>query len=370
MRTLIFSITAGEGHNQVAKVLNSAFVEKGHTVEIVDTFDYVNHLLKEAVSQGYLVSSNRFKKIYGKSYTWLDRRDADSHQSLLAKIMNGVMASKLAKYMKEFDPDVVVCTHCFPAIIVSRIVEKYEMNVKTVGIVTDFTMHPFWEDTSLDYYVTANELLTHQAEKKGLSKGEIVPLGIPINPKFSTRLDKQEARRQLGYEDKTTILFMGGSMGHGKIAKTIMELDTSPDDFQIITVCGRNERMKRKIDALELRHTVYNYGFATNVDVLMDASDCIITKPGGLTTSEALAKGLPMIMANPLPGQEDRNVEFLLNNGAAMMLSKTFPVDEALYQLFKNDVRLKNMREVVAGLGKPNATRDFVAFAESIVREE
>lgn len=369
MRALIFSITAGEGHNQVAKVLADAYEQKGHTAEIIDTFDYVNHLLKEAVSQGYLVSSNRFKKIYGKSYSFLDKRDGDSRQSLLSRIMNGVMATKLARFMQDYAPDVVVCTHCFPAIVVSNIVERFEMDVKTVGIVTDFTMHPFWEDTSLDYYVTANELLTRQAEKKGISRGEIVPLGIPINPKFAEKVDKQEARRQLGFEDKTTILVMGGSMGHGKIARTIKELDTSDDDFQVVTVCGRNSRMKRKIDALELKHRVYNFGFVTNVDLLMDASDCIITKPGGLTTSEALAKGLPMIMANPLPGQEDRNVEFLLNNGAAMMLSKTFPVDEALYQLFQNNVRLRNMCEVVAALGKPNATRDFVEFSESIVKD-
>jgi len=140
------------------------------------------------------------------------------------------------------------------------------------------------------------------------------------------------------------------------------KLDEADFDFQILSVCGYNERLKKRIDKMEFEHKIFNYGYSDQIHMFMDAADCIVTKPGGLTTSEALAKGLPMIMANPIPGQEDRNVEFLLNNGAAFKISSTFPIDEALFQMFSNEVRLRNMSEMVKSLGKPQATKDFVDF--------
>jgi len=223
-------------------------------------------------------------------------------------------------------------------------------------------MHPYWEEAPMDYYVLASELLCNQAKKKGISEDEIVPTGIPINPRFAKKTDKQEARKILGLEDKTTILVMSGSMGYGKIGSMIKKLDEADFDFQILSVCGYNERLKKRIDKMEFEHKIFNYGYSDQIHMFMDAADCIVTKPGGLTTSEALAKGLPMIMANPIPGQEDRNVEFLLNNGAAFKISSTFPIDEALFQMFSNEVRLRNMSEMVKSLGKPQATKDFVDF--------
>ncbi len=362
MRALIFTVTTGQGHNQVAKVLWDNLQGNGVETLLVDAFEYITPMLKDAINQGYLVSTKRIPRIYAKGYRMLEKRDAESHESLLARMLNGVLARKLIKCVEDFQPDVIVCTHVFAAIMVSYVTNKLNHKIKTVGIVTDFTMHPYWEDAHMDYYITASELLNNQAYKKGITPDEIVPIGIPINPKFATKNEKTYARSFLGIDDKKTILVMSGSMGFGKIANMIKKLDRSDIDFQIISVCGYNERLKQKIDKTQFRHKVYNYGFTDKVDLLMDASDCIVTKPGGLTTSEALAKGLPMIIANPIPGQEDRNEEFLLNNGAAIKISPTFPIDEALFTIFSTDVRLKSMRDMVEVLGKPNSTRDFVDF--------
>lgn len=362
MRALIFTVTTGQGHNQVANVLCDCLQDKGIETLSVDAFEYITPMLKDAINQGYLVSTKRIPKIYAKGYRLLEKRDADSHKSLLARMLNGVLARKLVKCIIDFQPEVIVCTHVFAAIMVSYVTHKLNPEIKTVGIVTDFTMHPYWEDAHMDYYITASELLNNQAFKKGITPDELVPIGIPINPKFAVKTEKAYARSILGIEDKKTILVMSGSMGFGKIANMIKKLDRSDIDFQIISVCGYNERLKQKIDKMLFRHKVYNYGFTDKVDLLMDASDCIVTKPGGLTTSEALAKGLPMIIANPIPGQEDRNEEFLLNNGAAIKISTTFPIDEALFTIFSTDVRLKSMRDMVEVLGKPNATEDFVEF--------
>ena len=370
MRALIFTVTTGQGHNQVAEVLCSSLQEKCVDTMQIDAFEYITPMLKDAINQGYLVSTKRLPKVYAKGYRMVEKRDPDSHESILTRMLNGVLARKLVKCVEDYQPDVIICTHVFAAIMVSYVTNKLSTDIKTVGIVTDFTMHPYWEDAPMDYYVTANELLNNQAFKKGITPDEIVPVGIPINTKFGKKNEKLYARSVLGFDNKRTILVMSGSMGYGKVGNMIKALDKSDLDFQIISVCGYNSRLKQKIDKTEFRHKIYNYGFTDKVDLLMDAADCIVTKPGGLTTSEALAKGLPMIIANPIPGQEDRNEEFLLNNGAAIKVSKTCPIDEALFQIFSNDIRLKTMREMVGFLGKPNATQDFVDFILKIGNNE
>lgn len=370
MKVLIFTVTTGQGHNQVANVLCNALSEKDIEAVSIDAFEYITPVLKDTINRGYLVSTKRLPKVYGKGYRLVEKRDMEGHDSMFAKFLNGILARKLVRFVEDFKPDIIVCTHVFAAIMVSYVANKLDAGIRTVGIVTDFTMHPYWEEAPMDFYVLASELLCNQARKKGISEDEIVPTGIPINPKFATKTEKKEARALLGLEDKTTILVMSGSMGYGKIGNMIKKLDDAEFDFQIISVCGYNHRLKKRIDKMEFKHKIFNYGFSDKVDLFMDAADCIVTKPGGLTTSEALAKGLPMIMANPIPGQEDRNVEFLLNNGAAFKVSSTFPVDEALFQMFSNEVRLKNMSEMVKSLGKPHATEDFVDFIIKIGSEK
>jgi len=218
--------------------------------------------------------------------------------------------------------------------------------------------------------VTAAKQLDNQMVKKGLPLEQILPLGIPIQSKFGKKIGKTEARKALGVEDKFTILVMSGSMGYGKIAKTIVQLDKLNFDFQIISICGSNKRSKRNIDKLETDKKVYNYGYVNNVEMFMSAADCIITKPGGLTTSEALAKGLPIIALGAIPGQEERNLEFLLNNGAAMAASKTFPVDECLFHLMIDRERLRLMQKSARLLGKPDSARHLAAVLLNEVRNK
>lgn len=362
MRALILTVTTGQGHNQVAKNLGKCLSDKNVQNISMDVFEYINQGLKEIVSHGYLMSTKRLPKVYGKVYRMAEKRDSENKESKVLKISSSIMARKLVSFVNEFMPDVIICTHVFAAMLVCNVKDKIKCDMKTVGIVTDFTVHPYWEETELDFYITATDLLSNQALKKGIAKDKILPIGIPIDPKFSKRMDKNDARRYLGIGDKRTVLVMSGSMGYGKIGRMIRQIDESDLDFQIISVCGHNTKLKKQIDKMKLRHRVYNFGFSDQVDIFMDASDCIITKPGGLTTSEALAKGLPMIMANPIPGQEDRNVEFLLNNGAAFKISSTFPVDEALYQLFANEKRMNGVREVAQNLGRGDAAEKFIDF--------
>lgn len=365
MKGLIFSITTGQGHNQTAKVLSEQFNASGIECSYMDVFEYINPLLAESVSKIYLASSKNLPKIYGKIYRMCEKRPVEPVVEL-PKITTSILARKLLKMVKDEAPDFIICTHVFAALLVSYLSSKLNKDIKTIGIITDFTIHPYWEDTDLDYYITPSDILTNQGTKKGIAAEKFKPFGIPIDPKFAQKRSREDALDALGLPNKTTVLVMSGSMGFGNMEEEILALDRLDIDFQIVAICGNNSKQEKAIENLQTEKSVFAYGYVNNVDVFMDAADCIITKPGGLTTSEALAKELPMIMSNPVPGQEDRNVEFLLNAGAAIKISSTYPIDDAVMQMFSHD-RRKFIIAATKALGRPNATADLVDFVKSII---
>lgn len=365
MKVLFLSVTAGQGHNQTAKAAIEYLEAKNIDCALLDTFDYINPILSQSISQGYLMSTKLTPSVYGRFYRLAEKLEKNNAKMSINRLTNSVLAKKLSSFIRGYDPDVIVCTHIFAAQIVTQIKHE-DMRAKTLGIITDFTVHPFWEDTDLDYYITANELLTRQAEKKGINKERVKTFGIPIHMKFAHKRPIGEARAALGIEDKDTILVMSGSMGFGNVTRIIKQLDKLDFDLQIISVCGNNHSLKHRIDNLDMTKKVYNFGFVNNVDVMMDASNCIITKPGGLTVSESMAKALPMILINPIPGQEDRNAEFLLNNGLAMKVTKTYPIDEAIYQLLTNTEKIQAMISRINLMSRPNATADLCDFIRMI----
>ncbi|MBQ2614591.1 MAG: glycosyltransferase [Clostridia bacterium] len=368
MKGLIFSITAGQGHNQTAKVLRDALVKENIACEYMDVFEYINPMLSKSVSDLYLMSTKSVPELYGTGYRLCEKRDA-TKERVLPKLTTNLLGKKLVKLIHREKPDVIICTHVFAALLVTYLKEQLTMPIATIGIVTDFTIHPYWEDTELDYYVTASEFLTYPGMKKGIPKEKFKAFGIPIDPRFREKRTREEACRLLGIPDKKTVLVMSGSMGFGNVLDEIKALDALDFDFQILTVCGNNKRLKSQIDELKTKKTIFNYGYVSNVDVMMDAADCIVTKPGGLTTSEALAKGLPMLMNNPVPGQEDRNVEFLLNAGAAVKISKTFPIDDAISLLFFDEERRKLLSRGIDLLKKPDSTKNLVDFIKTLGQE-
>ncbi len=362
MKGLILSITAGQGHNQTAKVLSEGFNSNGIDCSYMDVFEYINPLLSDSVSQIYLMSTKNIPKIYGKFYRMCENRPNDEMHGL-PKVTTRILAKKLLKKIESERPDFIICTHVFAALLVSCLDGYINHRAKTFGIVTDFTIHPYWEDTSLNYYVTPNKLLNGQARRKGIGADKILPIGIPIAPKFASKMPRDAALAELGLPNERTVLVMSGSMGFGDVASEIQALAETDMDFQIVTICGNNTKLKKCIDKLDLPKKIFNYGYVNNVDLFMDASECIVTKPGGLTSSEALAKGIPMVISNPIPGQEDRNVEFLLNAGAAIKVSPTYPIDDALIQLF-SDNRLRLIQETIKQLGKPNSTQTLIDFVK------
>ena len=266
---------------------------------------------------------------------------------------------------ESFQPDVVICSHCMAAQIASSVYSLGKCNAARIGIVTDYTLHPYWKGVKLDALVTPSEQLTYGIVQAGMPEHTVRPIGIPINPKFNLHIDKKEARAQIGIPDMPTVLLMGGSMGNGDVVSAIERLDQLPLDFQMVVVCGSNEKLKAKLDAMLTVKRLTVFGFSNIVDVLMSASDLIVTKPGGLTVSESIAKWLPMVLIDPIPGQEDRNMDFLTNHGMAMRTGKYLPVDTVVWQLLNNPRRLELMRSAQEMFGKPRATDDLQTLIES-----
>ncbi len=372
MKVLFLSVPTGGGHHQAAKALQWYFQDKENVeCKILDVAENVNNLVKDMISKGYILSTTIFPKIYGSLYDILDTKTVDDDNKSAIKLLSNGFKKQLKKYLDEYDPDIIVSTHCFATIILNKIAKRNPLRAKIISIVTDYTMHPWWEQTKSDYYITASEFLSYQAIKKLGTNKNVLPLGIPVHPKFSTKSDKAQTRQKLGLEDKFTVLIMMGSMGYGTAAKNIIkQLDRLPEDFQIIAVCGKSKRLKASIKRLKTNAKVISYGFVDNVDELMDASDCIITKPGGLSTSEALAKNLPLILTNPIPGQEDRNMEFMLNHGVAISLSDTHPADEAIYLLMHFPHILNRLVENARLLAKPDATKKLGEFIIDIYKNK
>lgn len=370
MKILILSVTAGQGHHRAAKAISDCFENAGAETYIMDVYEYLSPFIKDAIDKGYLISTSKIPRTYGKAYRLAEKK---SRKSLISYFLNSIFSGKFAKFLNEYGADAIICTHVWPANLISLMKKKNLIDTMALGIITDFTMHPYWEETEyIDYYVIPNELLIYQALKKGLPREKLLPFGIPINEKFSERIDKKQAKQELGINPEVpAILMMSGSMGYGNMAAVIKEISSMPEEFQILCVCGNNEKAYKKVERLKKStpKEIYNFGFVNNVDIMMDASDCIFTKPGGLTSSEALAKELPMILIKPIPGQEERNTEFFLNNGAAMRVTKTFTAAQCLYELLTFPKRIEMLKECAKPIAKKNAAKNLCDFITDKIKQ-
>jgi len=234
MKALILSVTAGYGHHSTGRAAISALEECGFECTMLDTLEYVNTHLANSVSDGYLFSTKYLSGAYGKAYGTLDKREQKYDKRSIFSIFSKIVSRKLKTFFKNYTPDVVIGTHSYACLLMTYLKDKGIITCPTFGIITDFTVHPFWESTELDYYVTADALLNRQMQKKGIPESKILPYGIPIKKKFSTGYEKSVARELLGISEKRTILVMMGSMGYGNIIENLHAIDSLPEDFQVL----------------------------------------------------------------------------------------------------------------------------------------
>ena len=369
MKAIILTMSTGNGHHIASNSIKENLLSKGVDAIVIDAYKYFSRSLSKLIEKGYVWSAKYIPYMYGKFYDSIEKHNPDSKLSW-SRFCNGLVASKFGKYISKQNPDIVISTHPLAAVLMTTYKKKKLVNTKTIGIVTDFCILPYWDMADMDYFVTANDDVKYMLMKKGIDSHKILPYGIPINEKFSKKIPKEEARKMLGIEDKTTLFIMSGSMGFGDTERYISTLDHMNADFQIISVCGSNKSMKNRIDQMVTSKKIYNFGYVDTVDVIMDASDIMITKPGGLSASEAISKNLPMILINPIPGQEDRNKEYLINSGMATGVSQNLPIDVLVYMLLSNEEKKNQIIKMQQLSGKANSSETIGNFIIDFTKEE
>ncbi len=276
---------------------------------------------------------------------------------------------KLKRLFDTFKPDVVVCSQAFPCGMVADFKKTYGSNIPLIGVLTDYVPHSYWVYDTVDYYITPNEAVCERMVQKGVPPGKIKPFGIPFDPSFTAQVDKESIRSKLGLEpEKKVVLIMGGGQGLGPIKSIVSSLEKARSDFYELIVCGTNKKLFKDIKkkAKQSRKKIIPFGYINTVNELMSVADVVVTKPGGITTSEALAKKLPMLIIRPIPGQEMNNTVFLTEQEAAIRIEHPEQSCTIIDDLFSHREKLQKLSESCARIAKPKAAVDIAEFILSL----
>lgn len=361
----LFSVSAGAGHVRAAQALQAAAEKWYPGVETVhiDLMDLVPKLFRKIYADTYLQIVERHPAVWGYLYDRSDQEKADSTLNRLRIALERLNTRDLGRVLKEINPDHVICTHFLPAQLLSRKTGKGAFRKPVWVQVTDFDLHSLWVHPHMRGYFAANDEVAWRMANRGVPPETIHVTGIPVMPVFSKTCSRLESARELGLDsERKTVLMMSGGAGIGGIETLAERLMTLDDDFQLVALAGRNERLLKELQRLAAANPgrLIPMGFTRTIERVMAASDLAVTKPGGLTTSECLAVGLPMIVISPIPGQEERNADYLLENGAALKACGASALAYRVRKLLHDPERLRILHENALSLGRPDAARSVL----------
>ncbi|MDT8715610.1 UDP-N-acetylglucosamine--LPS N-acetylglucosamine transferase [Clostridium sp. 19966] len=372
MRTLILSISAGGGHVNAAEAIES-YIKLNNpnaVTMILDTYKYINPFLDKVVIGGYLKSLKFSPAIFGKLYKLAETDD--SIASFSNKI-NEMIIHKLIPLLEEFKPDIIVTTHAFSTEMMSLLKSKYTIDIPVVTIMTDYAPHSFWLHPHIDAYVISNDDMVTEMIDRGIPRQVIYPLGIPVKPEFITKYLRDDILSSLNLDiNKNTLLLMGGSLGMGKITELYQELQYVNKDIQIIIITGNNKKLYSQLRELSKtsKKTTKIIGYTNEVNKYMQASDLLITKPGGLTITEALVSHTPLAIFSAIPGQEEKNAEFLMEHNLAIDLSDCKNCSDKIDAILDSESSLSNMKTNCIKYAKPNSGNDIYDLLLKLISKE
>ncbi|HAX61219.1 MAG TPA: hypothetical protein DCX95_01470 [Elusimicrobia bacterium] len=355
-KVYILTVTAGAGHLRAADALKKAFVflHQEWDIKLINVLDYTNPWFKKFYANSYLNVVNQVPEFWGLLYGRMDDKKVVEKMASVQHLFNKINAIRFIKYLKKYPPDVAICTHFLPAEILSSRKTKHKISFPWVCVVTDYEAHMFWIYPNADLYIAATEHTKFQLERNGIPAKKILPAGIPIDPVFSQEKSKNILVKKLGIRKKLkTILVMSGGFGAGPVEDMVKQLQKVNFPLQIMIVTGRNKQLEDKLKSTNFKKPTKIFGFVDNVDEFLSVTDLLVSKPGGLTTSEALAKGVPMVMFNPTPGQEERNSDYLLVHGAGIRVNKIDDIGFRVEALLREKGRLNLMKSNALQVGKP-----------------
>jgi processive 1,2-diacylglycerol beta-glucosyltransferase len=374
LRLLILSASVGAGHLRAAQAVELALkaVEPEAEVRNQDTLELTNRTFRRLYGQAYLDLVNRAPHVLGYLYDLLDRPRGPTQKSDRLRILvERLNLRKVLKLLQSEPWDVIINTHFLSAEIIASLRRDNEVGTPHMTVTTDYETHRLWVTDPCDHYCTATEEGAAYLAHWGVNRRDITVTGIPIHPAFSKHQDRAALLQSQGLVgDRTIVLQLAGGFGVGpieKIYRGLLEIDVP---LEIVSVAGRNEEIKKEIEMIQVppRHRSKVIGFTKEIHELMAVADLVISKPGGLTTSEVLASGAAMAIINPVPGQETRNSDFLLENGAAIKINNVATLPYKVTRLLADTKRLRQLKQNAAKLARPQAAFSVAKIALRFAR--
>ena len=365
-KVLILSASAGAGHVRAAEAIERAIIETGaaRRVRHIDTLRYTTKVFRNLYSRAYIDMAGRAPDLVGWLYDQFDKPWQNERRRLAFDKLN---TRPFVRMLKEEQPDITICTHFLPAEIISWLKAKERLASRQAIVVTDFDVHAMWLCHHYEHYFVALDETRAYLVKLGVPAEKITVSGIPIDPVFTASYDRQAMRRKHGLEpDRPTILISAGGFGVGAIEHVVRALFDLQHAVQVVAICGRNEELQRDVERAAAQApgsspvTFKVIGFTREMHELMAASDILLGKPGGLTTSEALAMGLAFVIVNPIPGQEERNSDHLLEQGVAIRANNLPVLAFKIDRLLDDPGAVTRMQDNARRMARPRAAFDIV----------
>jgi processive 1,2-diacylglycerol beta-glucosyltransferase len=361
-RVLILSASAGSGHVTAAKALEKVFAQSADVEEVVhkDALEFTNQAFRDFYSELYLTLVKRNPHLVG---WWYDESDEPWRTDQVRSMMDRISLQPLSKFIMEYLPHRVVCTHYLPAGLVAYLMEKQQLDTHLSIVTTDYDFHAQWLSKLFNRYFVALDQTRAHLVALGIPKDRVIVSGIPVDPAFGEPIDRAAALAKYRLDaDRPILVLSAGAIGGGPVRALVEQLMLLRHDAQCIVICGRNAELRREIEALTVSQAekFRILGFAADMPCLMQIATLFIGKPGGLAASEAMAAGVPMVINSPIPGQEERNSDHLLENGAAIKTNDLTTVAYKIDRLLDDPHRLRQMRQNTRLLGRPDAARTIV----------
>jgi len=372
-RVLIIYATGGMGHVKAAAAVEQAFNNKYPDVEIknVDVIDYAATIYRKVFVDGYNYVSAKYPDTWGWLYRGFNKK---SRQKLPTMISQLAIEGNFIPFVKKFNPDFIVSTHPLPMMMISASKRKEVINIDSSMVLTDFGCHSFWIDSWVNYYFVATEEVKKCLQGYKVKSENIAVTGIPIELKFAKELNRQEIIKKLGLNPKIpTLLIVGGQFEFASLQKIIAGIkQVHKQNVQFLVVAGRDKELNDALAASDLKKDlqIKIFGFVNNMEELMTAADLIFSKAGGLTVSECLAKGLPMVINKVIPGQEEDNLDYLVKNEAAIRATTFDEIIEQVNRLLGDPQKIASMKGNCLKLGRPHSAEALADFVYNKINEK
>jgi len=360
-RIILMYISEVSGHHSATLAIEKAIRRLSPQAEIlnINAFNYTNPISEKIVNHIYMGIIKRAPKIWDYLY---DNPSVAKNIEKMKETIHKFNSPKLMNLFDKFKPDAVACSQAFPCGMVADFKKSYNSDIPLIAVLTDYVPHSYWIYDNVNYYITPSDEVSQRMIKKGVGGHRIKTLGIPFDHDFNEPQDKNKLMQKFKLKaGLPVILIMGGGQGLGPVKTIVKSLEKAKREIQEIIVCGTNKKLykslKRKIK--EYKKKILLFAYVNNINELMCIANIIITKPGGVTTAEVLAKNIPMIIAKPLPGQESSNTAYLTEKGAAIKINKPREINIAIEDLLANPVKLRHMGEAASRISKPSASLDI-----------